>query len=70
MSGAATTRRYTLPVALEGERIISLYEAAEIAGISADTLRRRYGHLIIRISPRRLGIRLRDVLSIGQPQPA
>jgi hypothetical protein len=69
MPGAAT-RRYTLPVSLEGERIISLDEAAEIAGISTDTLRRRYGHLIIRISPRRRGIRLRDVLSIGQPQPA
>jgi hypothetical protein len=69
MPGAAT-RRYTLPVALEGERIISLYEAAEITSISTDTLRRRYGHLIIHLSPRRRGIRLRDVLSIGQPQPA
>lgn len=69
MPGAAM-RRYTLPVALEGERIISLVEAAAIAGISPDTLRRRYGHLIIHISPRRRGIRLRDVLSIGQPQPA
>ena len=69
MPGAAS-RRYTLPVALEGERIISLYEAAEIAGISTDMLRRRYGNLIIHISPRRRGIRLRDVLSIGQLQPA
>jgi len=69
MPGAAT-RRYTLPVALEGERIISVVEAAEICGVSADTLRRRYGHLILNISPRRRGIRLRDVLSIGQPQPA
>jgi hypothetical protein len=69
MPGAAL-RRYTLPVALEGERIISLHEAAEIAGVSTDTLRRRYGHLVIRLSPRRVGIRLRDVLSIGQPQPA
>ena len=69
MPGAAL-RRYTLPVALEGERIISLHEAAEIAGVSTDTLRRRYGHPVIRLSPRRVGIRLRDVLSIGQPQPA
>ena len=69
MPGAAL-RRYTLPVALEGERIIGLREAAEIAGVSTDTLRRRYGHLVIRLSPRRVGIRLRDVLSIGQPQPA
>jgi hypothetical protein len=69
MPGAAL-RRYTLPVALEGERIISLREAAEIAGVSTDTLRRSHGHLVIRLSPRRVGIRLRDVLSIGQPQPA
>ena len=54
MPGAAL-RRYTLPVALEGERIISLHEAAEIAGVSTDTLRRRYGHLVIRLSPRRGG---------------
>jgi hypothetical protein len=69
MPGAAS-RRYELPPALEGERVLSLDEAAEIVGVSTDTLRRRYGHLILSLSPRRRGMRLRDVLSIGQPQPA
>jgi hypothetical protein len=40
-------------------------EHAELTGLSTDTLRRRYTHLIRRLSPRRVGMKLRDVLTIG-----
>jgi hypothetical protein len=43
-------------------RIVSLREAAQLAGCSEDTLKRRHASKIIRISPRRLGMRLRDAL--------
>jgi hypothetical protein len=63
----ATRRRFQLPTELEGERIVGLQDAAELSGISVDTWKRRYQHLLIRLSPRRLGVKLRDVLSLGQP---
>jgi hypothetical protein len=47
------------------EKIVTLAEAAELAGISKDSLRRHHAHLIRRLSPRRVGVKLRDVLSIG-----
>lgn len=50
---------------LQLERIVSLKEAVELSGISADTWRRHHAHLIRRLSPRRLGIKLRDVVSVG-----
>jgi hypothetical protein len=50
---------------LERERIISLIEAAELTGLSQDSLRRHYSHLIRRLTPRRLGMKLGDVLAIG-----
>ena len=50
---------------LELEKIISLNEAAALSGISIDGLRRHYPHLIRKLSPRRVGVKLRDVLAIG-----
>ena len=48
------------------DRLISETEAASMYGISRDTLRRRFergeGPPKIRMSPRRVGYRLRDVL--------
>ena len=49
------------------DRMLSLNEAAVLAGISRDTIRRRYGHLIHRLSPKRVGVRLKDALAIGNP---
>jgi hypothetical protein len=40
-------------------------EAVEITSLSQDTLERRYNHLIRKISPRRKGIRIRDLLEIA-----
>jgi hypothetical protein len=51
---------------IELQRVITLREAAGIAGISLDTIRRRYPQIIIKLSPRRVGVRLRDVLAIGE----
>lgn len=58
----------TVAARLELERVISLAETAEIAGVSEDTLRRHYPKIIRRLSPRRVGVKLRDALAIGQPK--
>ena len=50
---------------LELARIVSLAEAARIIGISEDGIRRHHSRLIRRLSPRRVGIRLGDLLEIG-----
>lgn len=55
---------------LELEKIVSLNEAATLAGISVDGLRRHHGHLIRRLSPRRVGVKLRDALAIGKDNAA
>jgi hypothetical protein len=51
--------------AIERARFVSLAEAAHILGISEDGIRRHHSHLIRRLSPRRVGIRLGDLLEIG-----
>jgi len=46
------------------DKVISLPEAAHIAGVSPDTLRRchkRQELKIIKLSPRRVGVRLSDL---------
>ncbi len=50
---------------LQSECIISLAIASNLTGLSVDTLKRHHAHLIRRLSPRRLGMKLRDVLAIG-----
>jgi hypothetical protein len=51
--------------AFELERIITLVEAAQLTGLSEDSLRRHYAHLIRRLSPRRVGMKFRDAIAIG-----
>jgi hypothetical protein len=63
----AVKRRFTLPAELMGEQIVSLQVAAEISGLSVDTWKRCYSDLIIRLSPRRLGVKLKDALGVGEP---
>jgi hypothetical protein len=53
----------TSPDQTESMRIVSLKEAARLKGISEDTLRRHYRHLFVRVSTRRLGMRLKDALA-------
>jgi hypothetical protein len=55
----------TAPAALselELESQVSIDKAAKIKGISADTFRRHYKHLINRPSTRRCTVKLRDAL--------
>ena len=45
------------------DKVISIYQAAELSGVSASTLKRRAraGELkVLKLSPRRVGIRLSD----------
>jgi hypothetical protein len=56
-----------LSPSLELERLITIEKASEIVGISDDSFRRHYGHLIRRITPRRIGVRVRDLLTVGCP---
>jgi hypothetical protein len=52
-------------LAVEMRRIVSLKEAARLRGVSVDTLRRTLGGKILRLSTRRLGMRVGDALAIG-----
>jgi hypothetical protein len=67
-----STPHTTLPAltALELEQHISVPKAAQIKGVSEDTFRRYYGHLIRKISPRRSSVKMRDLLSDSQPSAA
>ena len=47
-------------------RVVPIREAAAIAGVSEDTLRRTRADKIIQISPRRRGMRVRDALLINE----
>jgi hypothetical protein len=59
---APTDNRFQLSPDQERRRIIPVQQAAEIRGISTDTFKRHYGHLIRKLSPRRNGVMLGDVL--------
>ena len=50
---------------IELERIVSLKEAVRLSGMSEDTLKRRHSDKIMRLSPGRLGMRIRDALMMG-----
>jgi hypothetical protein len=49
---------------------ISVSKAAELNNISEDTFRRRYKHLIKKVSPNRDAVELGDALAIGTPKSA
>jgi hypothetical protein len=48
--------------ALELERHIPVPEAAQLKGISVDTFKRKYSHLIRRVSTRRVAVKVRELL--------
>jgi hypothetical protein len=61
-------RRSDFPklTAIELERILSLDEAAQLASVSSDTLKRNHRDKLVRLSPRRLGMRVRDALMLSE----
>jgi hypothetical protein len=60
-----TDQKLKLAMAFERERIVPIAEAALLAGVSKDVFRRYYSHLIRRVSPYRVGVRICDALAIG-----
>jgi hypothetical protein len=55
-----------LPTEIELMRIINIKQAAELAGVSVRTLQRAHVDKILRLSPGRLGMRVRDALMIAE----
>jgi hypothetical protein len=53
-----------LPDAVYMMRIVSIKQAAQLAGISERTLKDSHPDKVIQISPGRIGMRLRDALRI------
>ena len=51
---------------LELNRVASLQEASRLSGLSPDSLRRHHAGRIVRLSPRRSGMRVIDALMIQQ----
>ena len=54
-----------LPPELQLKRKLSLPQVADFTSLSEDTIRRRYPHFICKLSPRRDGMSLENVLLIG-----
>jgi hypothetical protein len=63
MPSNATTETLPKLSALELERHVSVPEAARIKGISVDSFKRHFPHLIRKPTPRRTTVKLRDLLS-------
>jgi hypothetical protein len=53
------------PTWLELESVKPLAEAGEITSLSPDALRRNYADRVIKLSPNRDGMKLRDILAIA-----
>ena len=50
----------------ELDRIVSLEQAAELCSLSADTIKRRHPGKLVQLSPRRVGVRVRDALMLSE----
>jgi hypothetical protein len=61
----STLKGFTLSPELELERIISLREAEALSNLSPDTWLRNHRDKIVKLSPRRHGVRLRDALMLA-----
>ena len=55
---------------LRMRRIVSIREASELTSLSEDSLRRNHADKICRLSPRRQGMVLADVLALGDRRVA
>jgi hypothetical protein len=51
--------------AIELARIAPLDEAARLSSLSEDTIKREHSDKLVRLSPRRLGMRVRDALMLA-----
>jgi hypothetical protein len=62
MPPANSDHRLELTPEQERRRRISVQQAAALKGVSVDTFRRHFGHLIEKVTPRRDVVRLGDAL--------
>jgi hypothetical protein len=53
-------------LAVERKRIVPIAEGARLRGVSTDTFRRTMRRKFIKLSPRRLGIRVEDALALDE----
>jgi len=53
-----------IPAKHELDRIVSLREAKKLSSLSPDSWKRNHPEKIVELSPRRLGVRLRDALML------
>ena len=53
-----------LPPEVMLKRIITVAEAAELRGVHPATFKREHPHLVLKLSKRRVGVRLADVLAL------
>ena len=60
---------FKLPSALQLDQIISLQEAEKVSRLSVDSWKRHHADKIVGLSPRRLGVRLRDALMLKKHPP-
>jgi hypothetical protein len=65
-----TDPRPRLSPELELERIVPLSEATRLSSVSEDTLLRHHRDKLVRMSPRRYGIRIRDALFLSRSPPS
>jgi hypothetical protein len=55
---------------VERLRIVTMAEAARLAGLSEDSLRRHHRQKILKLSPRRDGMRVEDALMLREKKSA
>jgi hypothetical protein len=61
------TKSRPLPPAIERTRMLPT--AADLRGVSVSTFKRNFGHLIRRVSPRRLAVQLGELLDEPESEP-
>ena len=64
-SGAFRQSIHEQPNWVELQRVVPLKEACRLLNLSRDTIKRQFADKIIKLSPRRYGMRLGDALKLN-----
>jgi hypothetical protein len=60
-----STEKSDQPTWLELERVLELPQVEEITSLSVDSIKRHHRDKLVNLSPRRLGMKLRNALAIA-----
>ena len=60
-----STEKAERPTWLELERVLELPEVEEITSLSVDSIKRHHRDKLVNLSPRRLGMKMRNALAIA-----